>query len=384
MVAKRSIRLRLEGLGTRVVPAVDVVTPKDDPDSGVVTTVEDPTTETPPDEVELDGGGVDGEIIYTATGETTSAAVDLDLKATVDKAAPGLNDVITVSIAVTNKGDLLSTGAAVSVTVPAGLTLVKALPPTGTTYDATAGTWAPGLLGPTEVQTLQLQFKVTDTAAMAVGAALGSADQADPVSANNSAGVAVAPVLAKLTLTQTATTARPAVGSWVVFTTTVRNSGPGNGTGIRVAETFAEGLAGVRVAGASQGSYNPTTKVWHVGMVKAGTTATLRLVAQVTRTGALAADAAMIANGMDEARSTVAAGATLTGARENKPANWVYLSGPNFQTGKTPAPVKPVVKGPVAAPAGPIAGVVNTPQAQAAARMLVAKGFVFKGMDATT
>ena len=45
MAAKRSIRLLLEGLDTRVVPAVDIAPPTDDPDVSVITSVDDETTD---------------------------------------------------------------------------------------------------------------------------------------------------------------------------------------------------------------------------------------------------------------------------------------------------------------------------------------------------
>jgi uncharacterized repeat protein (TIGR01451 family) len=413
MAVKRSIRLLLEGLDTRVVPAVDVAPPTDDPDTVVVTVVDDKTDDddevidddevtttddetTDDDEVtddettddeetddETEGGEVsDDEILETSNGgSTTNPSVDLELKAAVDKAAPGLGALINVTLTVTNKGDSLSSGSDVVVTLPEGLSFVKAFPPEGTVYDASTDTWKLELLGPTETATLKLQLKVTDTEAMAVGAAIGSADQADPKADNNSAAVAVSPVLATLKLGQSVSTATPVIGSWVVYTVAVKNTGPGNGTAVQVTNTLPEGLAGVRVVASSQGTYNRSTGEWTVGKVTAGQTAFLRLVGQVTRTGEMASSATMTANGMDAEKSTTEASATFTGTRENIPANWVYLGGKNFNPTKAPTVAKARPKGPVTVPTGTIPGVMNTPQAQAAARALIAKGFVFKGME---
>ncbi|HVK10486.1 MAG TPA: DUF11 domain-containing protein [Gemmataceae bacterium] len=397
MAVKRSIRLLLEGLDTRVVPAVDIAPPADDPDTVVVTVVDDTDDQTTDDEVtttdddeviddetsedddETEGGEVsDDEILETSNGGTTAASVDLDLKATVDKPAPGLGAKINVSVTITNKGGTLSSGSNVVVTIPEGLELLTATAPDGTTYDAATDTWKLSLLGPTEAATLQLQLRVKDTAAMAVGAAISSADQADPKADNNTAAAAVQPVLAKLTLSQTVSTATPVVGSWVVYTVAVKNSGPGNGAAVKVTNVLPEGLAGVRVVASSQGMY-ASSGVWTVGRVNAGQTATLRIVGQVTRAGELTGSATMTANGMDAETSTTEASSTLTGTRENTPANWVYLGGKNFTPAKAPKVVKP--RGPVTVPTGTIPGVLNTPQAQAAARMLIAKGFVFKGME---
>ncbi len=380
----RSTKLWLEGLEARAVPAVLEGTEPPPTETVVVTTTEEPK----PEEV----GGIDGEltpdeIFQTATGGSTALATDLGVTLTSSKSAPGLGDVITLSVNLKNAGEALSSSAGVKVTLPVGLSLVKALPPTGTTYDSTTGVWNASILGPTESQTLKIQAKVTETAAMDVGVAIDSAGQADGNTANNSATSTIAPVLGALQLTQASSTVKPTVGSTIVFTATVKNTGAGNGQNVVVTEAFSAGLANIRVVSASQGKYDAASKTWTVGALKAGQTATMRIVAQVTKTGEATADAALTALGIDADKSVLAATAKTTGTRDNTLANWTYLSGPNFQTSSGPKGTIPPLmafKKPVAAsvpyvPTLPPA--LNTLAIQSAIKALIAKGFVFKAPE---
>lgn len=374
----RPRRLWLEGMEERAVPAViDGVTPPTDPDTVVITNVE-----------EEPGGAIDGDpnIYYSSAGgeSSTPPSVDLGVTTTVDRSSPGISDIITVTMTVTNNGTTLSTGATANLTLPTGLAFVKANVPSGTSFDANTGTFSPGILGPGESQVLRVQARVLDLAATAVTAAIGTADQADTNTANNSATVNVTPVQGKLVLGHTASTAKPTLGTWIVFTITVRNTGPGHATNVSVAETFSAGLANVRAVSTSHGSYNATTKTWSVGNVRNGNTATLRLTAQVTRLGEQTVDGVLSGTGFDAAASTVAAQAKTLVVRDNTPANWTYFSGPNYQmSGTGPSYAKPVIPPKPTKPIVPpavVPVVANNAQAQAAAKALIALGFVFKGM----
>lgn len=88
---------------------------------------------------------------------------------------------------------------------------------------------------------------------------------------------------ADLSLTKTADTTTPNVGSNVTFTLTLTNEGPDAATNVAVLDDFPPGLTFVRF-NSSQGNYNSGTGLWSVGTVNAGSNATLTLVATANST----------------------------------------------------------------------------------------------------
>src|SRR5262249_9213036 len=152
-----------------------------------------------------------------------------------------------VTVSVENNGTQPATGVAMNSVLPAGMTFVSATPMEGTgAYDAATGNWDVGTLGPDNTATLKIKAKVTDPAVRAVSANITGADQADPETGNNAANLSVTPVLAGLTLTKTVSTASPVLKSTVVFTLTLKNSGPGMARDIAVADTLGTGLTFVK------------------------------------------------------------------------------------------------------------------------------------------
>lgn len=89
----------------------------------------------------------------------------------------------------------------------------------------------------------------------------------------------------------------PAVGSSIVFTTTVTNSGPAAATAAQVADLLPSGFAFVS-AQAGAGSYSAGSGVWTIGTLANGATATLTVTATVLATGSYTDSAAVTATNL--------------------------------------------------------------------------------------
>ncbi|MFV1884650.1 MAG: SwmB domain-containing protein [Balneola sp.] len=81
---------------------------------------------------------------------------------------------------------------------------------------------------------------------------------------------------ANIAITKTADQTNPLANETVNFTLTVTNNGPENATELDVNETLPAGLTLVQ-ATPSQGTYNQITKIWAVGSLNNGSSATLTL-----------------------------------------------------------------------------------------------------------
>jgi uncharacterized repeat protein (TIGR01451 family) len=144
-------------------------------------------------------------------------------------------------------------------------------------YDAAAGLWTVGTLGPGGVQTLQLTATAT-VGSTANTATISHSDQADPNPANNSDTTATSNTAAELQISLLPSNFHPALGETVTFTVTVTNSGPGFATGVQVSAVLPAGLALVS-ATPSQGSFEPSNGTWFVGTVTTASPVTLTVQA---------------------------------------------------------------------------------------------------------
>jgi uncharacterized repeat protein (TIGR01451 family) len=404
-------RLRVEVLEDRAVPAVltgtepttvtppatdptkpavtDTTPPADTTDTPVVTSVDGEVKPPDPEVKPTDPapGGVvppavtDPEVVMTATGGpggATTPVVDLATTTTVDKPVPSVGDTVTITVKVTNRSADAATGVAVDAALPAGMTFVSASAGQGT-YDAATGAWAPGAVLPGAPQTLTIKAKVTDAADQSVSAAISHADQTDPNTGNNTAGATVNPVTAGLKVSQTINTRVAMVGSVVLVTMTVRNTGPGAATNVAVKETLGPGLLFVRALTPSRGSFNAGTRTWTIPSLPAGMTAQVQMIAQVSQSGQVQATATATGAGIDPAISQLDATAALTVIRTNVPIAWTYFSGIGFKPATTPVtvpatpstPTVPVTSTPAPKP------VLSPPPASATvAQVLMARGFI--------
>jgi uncharacterized repeat protein (TIGR01451 family) len=347
-------RLRLESLEGREVPAVITGTDPtaSDPTVNTQTSTDPsttPTTTTDPSSanpvVITNTGGTNTTTTTTTTtttagggtsdGSSQSPAVDLGLTVSADKTKPSIGDMVTLKVSMVNSGPVQATGAAATVTLPAGMTFVSS--DGGTSFDPTTGNWTPGTVAAQSTTTLTIKATVTDPAAQPVTATITHSDQADNNSANNSANLNVTPVLARLNLMKSLSNTAASTGSVLVMTVAVGNGGQGRARNVAVTDTFPDGLMFVKALSATQGSYNPTTHTWTAGTVAPGTIAVLRVLVLVTKTGPLSAPSSMTGTGYDTTLSNLAATASVTGTKPN-PATWAFYAGPNFSIAPGPIP----------------------------------------------
>jgi uncharacterized repeat protein (TIGR01451 family) len=214
-----------------------------------------------------------------ATVTETPQRADLALSKTVSNARPNVGDTISFTVTLTNSGPDAATNVRVNDLLPPGLTFIFAAPSQGT-YDNTAGVWAVGAVPTAATQTLTIQARVDSPDSQTNTASVGHADQFDPQTANNQAGVAETPQQADLALTKTVSNSHPNVGDTIIFTVTLTNSGPDSAAGVIVNDLLPAGLTFV-AATPSQGSYNSATGVWSVNTLAPLATATLQIQATV-------------------------------------------------------------------------------------------------------
>lgn len=332
---KNRTRLRVEMLEGREVPAV--VIPMDE--------LVDPPVIDAPVEVVTDTGVTDDVITITDVLDGSPPIPEVDLAAFVkaDKAKPSVGDVVTFKITVANNGPSPATSVALTTALPAGVTFVSATPGQGA-YDKETGTWNVGTVYPGGPITLSVKVKVLEPTEQIVTAAIANSDMPDPNVENNSASKTITPALAGLRLSKTASSSTLVVGSTVVFTISVKNTGPGTSRAIVIQDTLGSGFTFVKGRVPTHGVFTPGTRSWKIGALPTGTTATLKIVAIVKSTGRLTGSAAIASGtGIDELRSKLDATTTVTGTKTSTPATWSYVSlGTSDRLLPVPTGAKPV------------------------------------------
>jgi uncharacterized repeat protein (TIGR01451 family) len=204
---------------------------------------------------------------------------DLAVTKTVDDPRPVMDEVVTFTITVTDKGPGDATGVKVADLLPSGLKYQSAKATAGI-YDAGAGVWTVGNLANGKTATLTLKAKVKDCDPH-TNTATVSGDLPDPDPTNNSASATVTPKEADLAITKSIDNPKPNVGDVVTYTVTVTNNGPDDATGVTVGDWLPADHV-LQSATPSQGTYDAAKGVWTVGGIKNGASVTLTLKAKVT------------------------------------------------------------------------------------------------------
>jgi uncharacterized repeat protein (TIGR01451 family) len=224
---------------------------------------------------------------------TVQPKIDLELTKTVNNTTPNINDNVTFTISVINKGPSVATGVTVKDLLPAGLTYVSNVPSVGS-YSNTTGIWTVGTLAVNEQRTLQIVAKVTTTSPVTNYAQVQSANETDVDSTpgDNSTTqddddqVTLSPTpKIDLELTKTVDNATPITNANVVFTLTVVNKGPSNATGVAVEDLLPAGLQ--YVSSNPAGVYNSATGAWTIGNLAVNATTQLQITAKVIGTGTI-------------------------------------------------------------------------------------------------
>lgn len=243
----------------------------------------------------------------TATDNTTiNAASNLAVIKTVNNATPNVGNTIAYTITVTNNGPSNATNIRLTDVVPAGLTFLSATPSGTTTYNSGTGLWTIGSLANAASATLVINARVnagTGNTTITNTTSGLTADQFDPVSANNVGSVSLRVTSSDLSLTKTVNNATPAFGQNVTFTITLRNGGPDAATNVTVRDLLPASLVFVS-ATPSTGTYVSGTGVWTVASLANGVNATLQIVARVNAFGAITNTAEVTAADQSDPDST--------------------------------------------------------------------------------
>ncbi len=187
----------------------------------------------------------------TASRTITPRQADIAVLKSVDNPTPTVGNTIVFTVTVINNGPSAATNVAVTDQLPSGVTYVSSAPSQGA-YDHTTGIWTVGALAVDAQATLGITTTVNSASKIMNAAYVSHSDQYDPNSGNNYAATGANPNAADLILLKTVDNPNPSPGTPIMFTVTVRNSGPATATGVTVTDQLPGGIA-FTSATASQG-----------------------------------------------------------------------------------------------------------------------------------
>lgn len=215
---------------------------------------------------------------------------DLSLDKTIVGQVASIGDNVTFAITVNNAGPDPATNVSIREVLPAGLTYVSDTTSLGE-YNPSTGIWTlpdlPVTTAGSAPVTLTLIAEVNNAGTKTNVAEIIASDQSDPDSTpgNGSGGAAgqeddidsvlITPVTIDLELEKSVTATRPTPGETFTYNVTVRNTSNDDASGVFVEDAIPTGLI---FQSATNGEiYSPSTGVWNVGNVPAGTSRTLAI-----------------------------------------------------------------------------------------------------------
>ncbi|CAM3446471.1 PKD domain-containing protein [Flavobacterium chungbukense] len=225
------------------------------------------------------------------------AVADLSIEKKVlnNNLTPNAGSQISFSITVTNSGPSTATGIIVKDILPSGYDY-EFYNSTSGAYDRTTGLWNAGVILPGNSHTLLINAFVKNPTGQADEylntAEIMTSDQFDPDSTPGNGitteddydSISVTPVIvtADLSISKTVLSGNAVqdVGSTVIFTVTVTNSGPGDASGVVVKDLLPAGFTYL-TSSPTSGLYNYITGIWNTGNVVNGATQSLDIYTRV-------------------------------------------------------------------------------------------------------
>jgi uncharacterized repeat protein (TIGR01451 family) len=213
------------------------------------------------------------------------AAADLGVSLSASDLTPLEGSTITYTVRLDNFGPADVIQAMVSAPLPTGLTFVSS---SGAgTYDPTSGIWDVPMLsaGASAILNITATVNSGTTGTTIVGVASIQPDSSgirpvDPNPSNDAASIVLMPQgLADLGVTLAVSNATPFEGATITYTVSLSNAGPNDARSIIVSAPLPTGLTFVSFSGA--GNYDPTTGLWTVSRLAAGSSAALVVTATV-------------------------------------------------------------------------------------------------------
>ncbi|NOR27118.1 MAG: DUF11 domain-containing protein, partial [Lutibacter sp.] len=230
---------------------------------------------------------------------TIIPVTDLSLTKSVNNSTPNVGSTITFTVAVTNSGGNDATGIAVKDNLPIGYSVVSGSISNGGIYNSGGHLIDWSGINLLNGNSTNLTYQVTVNAATgAVDEYLNSVeifsfDQIDTDSTPNNdipseddqdTEVTSPTPIVNIALNKTINNTTPLIGSNVVFTITVSNSGPSNATGVQTVDQLPTGYSYIGHS-ASSGTYSNITGLWNIGAVTVGNNETLEITASVNASG---------------------------------------------------------------------------------------------------
>lgn len=204
-------------------------------------------------------------------------AADLALTLGVDQPNPEPGALLSYELRVDNLGPDGAAAIVLRDSLGTGLALQSAVPSQGS-FEAGSGLWEIGTLLPGDAATLLLSAQMLADGAFSHSAWRLSADQGDPVAANDSISLSVIPAAADLVLALSTDDPTGAEGAPLVLTVAVANLGPQTASGVEIGAALPAGLL-YQGDAPSQGSYAAGSGLWSLGTLAAGESASLLLSA---------------------------------------------------------------------------------------------------------
>ena len=239
-------------------------------------------------------------------------SADLSLTKTVNTTTPLVGSEVKFEVVVTNNGPNNTAGVVVKDLLPSGYTLYDYTISTGV-YNMATGIWTIGGLANGKSENLHVtaivnasgDYKNTAEVVASIVPDPNSTPDNGVVTENDYAEVITFPIMqsADLSVTKTASTTTPLVGSQVIFVIVVTNSGPNDTSGVVVKDLLPNGYTFERYR-ISTGTYDPATGLWTVGNLVSGESETLQVTGTVNASGVYKNTVEVISSRVPDPNST--------------------------------------------------------------------------------
>ena len=221
---------------------------------------------------------------YSNVIQYRNEVIDISITKNVDNETPNVGTNVVFTIVAANTGPSGATGVEVTDLLPSGYGYVSNTSSQGT-YTSGTGVWTLGTIASGGSATLTITGTVNANGDYSNVATLTNVNENDSNSGNDQDSASTTPVpIVDLSITKAVNNATPNVGTNVVFTIVVTNTGPSGATGVEVADLLPSGYTYVNHT-VTQGTYTSVTGVWDVGAIALSSTATLTLTATVNASG---------------------------------------------------------------------------------------------------
>jgi len=222
----------------------------------------------------------------SASVTVTPRSADLSITKTIDKNIFSPGDTVKFTITLNNAGPDIATGVFVWDALPAGYSYLS--DDGSGTYISNTGIWNVGTVAVNSTKTLNITAAVTASSNKTNKVEVLSSDQLDPDSTPNNGSVSEddddAAPKADLSLTKTVNNAVPSLGSNLIFSLKVSNSGPSSATGVVVRDILPPGLSYISNDGGA--TFSGGTVTWMAGTLSVGMSKTLTITVSTSTIGA--------------------------------------------------------------------------------------------------